>query len=105
EDLAGRARRIEEIVREELGSLVGRVVGELRGRGAMMALEFVKPGTLEPNPDAVKAVIASSFAQGVVLLSCGTYGNNIRLLPPLVIDEGLLREGLGVLRTAIEELS
>ena len=105
EDLAGRARRIEEVIREELGSLVGRVVGELRGRGAMMALEFVKPGTLEPNPDAVKAVIASSFAQGVVLLSCGTYGNNIRLLPPLVIDEGLLREGLGVLRTAIEELS
>ncbi|HSN43950.1 MAG TPA: 4-aminobutyrate--2-oxoglutarate transaminase, partial [Propionibacteriaceae bacterium] len=105
EDLFARARRIEEIIREELGSLVGGVVGELRGRGAMMALEFVKPDTLEPNPDAVKQVVASCFSHGVVILSCGTYGNNIRLLPPLVISDDLLREGLGVLRSAIEDLS
>lgn len=105
EDLNARARRVEEIIREELGPIVGGVVGELRGRGAMMALEFVRPGTLEPNPDAVRQVVASCFAQGVVILSCGTFGNNIRLLPPLVIGDELLREGLGILRGAIEALS
>ena len=99
--LLAAASRIEEIVAEELGPLVGGVVGELRGRGAMLALEFVVPGTLEPNPDAAKAVAASCLAQGVAILTCGTWGNVVRLLPPLVIGEDLLREGLRVLADAI----
>jgi len=99
--LLDRASRIEEIVRRELGGLVGGVVGELRGRGAMMALEFVVPGTKTPNPDAARAVAAACLAEGVLILTCGTFGNVVRLLPPLVIGDALLVDALGVLKWAI----
>lgn len=79
------------------------MVGELRGRGAMIALEFVKPGTTEPHPDAAKQIAARCLEQGVAILTCGTYGNIVRLLPPLVIDMDLLRDALGVFAGAIEE--
>ncbi|MFJ2659579.1 4-aminobutyrate--2-oxoglutarate transaminase [Arthrobacter koreensis] len=103
QDLAGRARRIEEItvprlrkVAEETG-----VIGEVRGRGAMLALELVKPGTKTPDAAAAKDVAAACLAEGVIILTCGTYGNVIRLLPPLVISEDLLSDGLDVLEAAI----
>ena len=73
--LLERARRIEDLVRRELEGLVCGAVGELRGRGAMLALEFVEPGTLRPNPDAARAVAASCLAEGVLVLTCGTFGN------------------------------
>ena len=103
QDLAGRARRIEEItvprmrkVAEETG-----VIGEVRGRGAMLALELVKPGTKTPDAAAAKEIAAACLAEGVIILTCGTYGNVIRLLPPLVISEELLSDGLDVLEAAI----
>ena len=102
--LLERARRIEDLVRRELEGLVGGAVGELRGRGAMLALEFVEPGTLRPNPDAARAVAASCLAEGVLVLTCGTFGNVVRLLPPLVIGEDLLTDALGVLAAAIRRL-
>lgn len=104
-NLADRALEIEKIINEELGSLAesSPIVGELRGRGAMMALEFVKPGSKEPNADAAKQIAAACLEQGVVILTCGTFGNNVRLLPPLVIDFDLLREGLRIFAKAIEE--
>ncbi|WP_270257140.1 4-aminobutyrate--2-oxoglutarate transaminase [Kocuria marina] len=104
-NLADRALEIENIIKEELGSLAesSPIVGELRGRGAMMALEFVKPGSKEPNADAAKQIAAACLEQGVVILTCGTFGNNVRLLPPLVIDFDLLREGLRICAKAIEE--
>lgn len=106
EDLNARAREIEGIIREVLEPVVAASehIGELRGRGAMMALEFVRPGTRTPDADAVKQVVARCMQQGVIILSCGTDGNNIRLLPPVVISEALLREGLAVLADAIGEL-
>ena len=102
-DLIARARRIEEIIREELAPLVEEtgIVGELRGRGAMMALEFVLPGGKEPNADAARAIAAECLTQGVIVLTCGTYGNIVRLLPPLVMSEELLRDGLTVLTQAV----
>ncbi len=106
-DLAGRARAIEAIVvprlaalAQELGGELGPI-GDVRGRGAMVAIELVKPGTTEPDPDATKAVAAACLAEGVLILTCGTHGNVIRLLPPLVIGEQLLGEGLDVLEAAI----
>ena len=100
--LLERARHIEGLIRQELGDLVGAgVLGELRGRGAMMALEFVKPGTSEPNPDAAKAVAGACLAEGVLILTCGTFGNIVRLLPPLVIGDDLLTDALGVLKKEI----
>ena len=105
-NLADRALEIEKIIKDELGSLAesSPIVGELRGRGAMMALEFVKPGSKEPNADAAKQIAAKCLEQGVVILTCGTFGNNVRLLPPLVIDFDLLREGLRIFSKAIEEV-
>jgi 4-aminobutyrate aminotransferase/(S)-3-amino-2-methylpropionate transaminase len=106
QDLAGRARAIEGIVvprftalQEELGG--SGIIGEVRGRGAMLAIEFVKPGTTTPNPEATKAIAAACLKEGVIILTCGTYGNVIRLLPPLVIGEELLLDGLDVLEGAI----
>ncbi|MCY1158804.1 MAG: gabT [Citricoccus sp.] len=106
-DLAARARAIEAIVvgrlralQEELGGTQGPI-GEIRGRGAMLAIELVKPGTTEPDPESTKAVAAACLAEGVLILTCGTYGNVIRLLPPLVIDEQLLQDGLDVLEAAL----
>ena len=98
-DLNGRARRIEEIVRPRLEALAGQagVIGDVRGRGAMLAMEFVKPGTTEPDAEIVQRIIAGCRAEGVVILGAGTYGNCIRLLPPLVIGEELLLEALDVL--------
>lgn len=102
-DLSGRARRIEEIVLDRLSALQKEtgIIGEVRGRGGMLAVEFVQPGTKEPNPVATKAIAASCLAEGVIILTCGTYGNVIRLLPPLVIGEELLNDGLDVLEAAI----
>ncbi|MFF0904605.1 UNVERIFIED_CONTAM: 4-aminobutyrate--2-oxoglutarate transaminase [Kocuria sp. CPCC 205316] len=102
-DLVTRARRVEEIIREELVPVAEEtgIVGEIRGRGAMMALEFVRPGGTEPDADAAKAIAAECLAQGVIILTCGTFGNIVRLLPPLVIGEELLRDGLQVLAQAV----
>lgn len=105
-DLADRAREIEGIVREELGPLVDALpeVAELRGRGAMVALEFVTADGA-PNAEFTAAVAATCKKEGVLILTCGIDGNVIRLLPSLTIPEALLRDGLGVLATAIKEVS
>ena len=76
-------------------------IGDIRGRGAMMAMELVKPGTTEPNADAAKRIVAACHRAGVVALSCGSFGNVLRLLPPLVIEPELLDDGLGVLADVI----
>ncbi|HEV3329301.1 MAG TPA: 4-aminobutyrate--2-oxoglutarate transaminase [Acidimicrobiales bacterium] len=106
DDLCARARWIESVVRPRLDALArtSPSIGDVRGRGAMLAVEFVQPGTTEPNPAAVKAVLASCHAEGVVAISCGTYGNVVRLLPPLSIAEPLLDDGLSVLESAIGAL-
>lgn len=110
EQLAARALEIETIVKtrfEALSAELGEntIIGEVRGRGAMLAFEFVEAGTAtttkKPHPAAVKAIVADALSQGVVLLSCGTYGNVVRLLPPLTITDELLNDGLDVLEAAI----
>ena len=102
--LLERARAIEAIIRPRLEALAGddSPIGEVRGRGAMMAMELVIPGTREPAPETARAIAAHCHAQGVLVLVCGTYGNVIRLLPPLVIDDDLLAEALGVVESAVE---
>jgi 4-aminobutyrate aminotransferase/(S)-3-amino-2-methylpropionate transaminase len=107
--LAGRARHIEELatgrLRELQAKLAGSgasVIGDIRGRGAMLAIELVRAGTKEPNPELTKNVVAACLDEGGILLPCGTYGNVIRLLPPLVITDELLIDGLDVLAAAIK---
>ncbi|MBF6063655.1 4-aminobutyrate--2-oxoglutarate transaminase [Nocardia terpenica] len=97
-DLCGRARAIEAAVLPRLRDLAAEtgVIGDVRGRGAMLAIELVREGG-EPDADLAKAVAAEAFSRGVVLLTCGSFGNVIRLLPPLVIGDDLLAEGIDVL--------
>ena len=71
----------------------------------MIAAELVKPGTLEPDAALAKALVAATGAMGVITLSCGTSGNVLRFLPPLVISDKLLNEGLDVLSEAFATVS
>jgi 4-aminobutyrate aminotransferase / (S)-3-amino-2-methylpropionate transaminase / 5-aminovalerate transaminase len=111
QDLSARARHIEEQVMGRLRKLAEEVgiIGDLRGRGAMLAMEFVKPGTgattKEPNPEATKEIAAACLQEGVIILTCGTYGNVVRLLPPLVIGDELLADALDVLEAAIRKVA
>ncbi|WP_334170409.1 4-aminobutyrate--2-oxoglutarate transaminase [Sinomonas sp.] len=110
QNLRGRAREIEATVKRRIGALrdelgADSIIGELRGRGAMLAIEFVKKGsaatTKQPDADATKRIAEHCLKEGVIILTCGTYGNVIRLLPPLVISDELLADGLDVLEAAI----
>jgi 4-aminobutyrate aminotransferase / (S)-3-amino-2-methylpropionate transaminase / 5-aminovalerate transaminase len=80
------------------------VIADVRGRGAMIAVELTKPGTLEPDPAATAAVASYCHKQGLLVLTCGTFGNVLRFLPPLVIGEDLLEEGLDILENAFASL-
>ncbi|MDR8414728.1 4-aminobutyrate--2-oxoglutarate transaminase [Nonomuraea sp. 3-1Str] len=106
EDLVAKARRIGEIMLPRLRSMQERfgVIGDVRGRGAMIAIELVRPGTKEPDPAAVAEVVRRCHAEGLLVLTAGTYGNVLRFLPPLVMPEHLLEEGLGILEKALAEL-
>jgi 4-aminobutyrate aminotransferase/(S)-3-amino-2-methylpropionate transaminase len=70
----------------------------------MMALEIVRPGTTEPDADSTRRIVQACHQAGVVALSCGSYGNVIRLLPPLIIDEALLEDGLGVMAESCQRI-
>jgi 4-aminobutyrate aminotransferase / (S)-3-amino-2-methylpropionate transaminase / 5-aminovalerate transaminase len=101
--LVKRARRIGEIMRPRLEALAERydVVGDVRGRGAMQAVELVMGrDDLTPNPTVVADVVRRCAADGVVVLTAGTFGNVLRFLPPLVIGEDLLLDALDVLDAA-----
>jgi len=103
--LLANAKVIEIIARSHLEPLLDSVavVAEVRGRGAMLAIEFADPITLAPRADVARAVAAACHSAGVLVLVCGTFGNVIRLLPPLVIGTDLLEDGLRVLTTAITQ--
>ena len=106
EDLPAAARRIGDIMLSRLRKLAEAhpVIGDVRGRGAMIAIELVKPGTLEPDADTTAKVAKACHAAGVLVLTCGTFGNVLRFLPPLVISEALLSDGLSVLEDSFAQL-
>ena len=97
-DFLERAVRLGEVLRARLDELAGRhaTIGEVRGLGPMLALELE-----ERTPERAKATVDAAFERGLLLLSCGLYGNVIRLLPPLTIGEEELDEGLDLLDQAL----
>jgi len=101
-DLVGRAREIGLAMRKRLDALAAEydVIAEVRGRGAMMAVELCRPGTTEPDAARTAAVAAYCHAHGVVTLTCGTWGNVFRFLPPLSIGDALLDEAFDVVAEA-----
>jgi 4-aminobutyrate aminotransferase/(S)-3-amino-2-methylpropionate transaminase len=100
--LIDRAREIGQLVTKRLVSLRGKDnrVGDVRGRGAMIAIELVRPGTEVPDPALARAVVTECHTARVIVLTCGTHGNVLRLLPPLTISDELLTDGLDVLEQA-----
>ena len=72
-------------------------IGDVRGRGAMLAVEIVKPGTREPDAALTGRISAGCHQAGLLTLTCGTFGNVLRFLPPLVMPDHLLEEALDVL--------
>ena len=106
ENLVARAKHIGEILGTSLRELAKKypVIGEVRGRGAMQAIELVEPGTKNPNTAAMGAVVKYCQSQGVLVLTAGTYSNVVRFLPPLVITDALLKDALSVLDDAFASL-
>ena len=102
QDLAGAARAIEDTMVPRLRAMQERTpaIGDVRGRGAMIAVEIVRPGTTEPDAALTAQVARLCHAEGVLVLTAGTYGNVLRFLPPLVIGQDLLNEALDVLEAA-----
>ena len=105
ENLVKRANELGLIMRQSLEAMKKKypIIGDVRGRGAMQALELVIPGSKDPNPAALTSVIKYCQQNGVLILSAGTYSNVIRLLPPLVMPEHLLKEALEVLEAGLAQ--
>ena len=104
--LLERAKHIEKLMKDKLGRIQADDdrIGDVRGRGAMIAVELVKSGTADPDPDLTKTLAAKAHSQGVLVLTCGTFGNILRFLPPLTISDDLLIEGLDVLAGILAEI-
>ncbi|GJJ20773.1 MULTISPECIES: 4-aminobutyrate--2-oxoglutarate transaminase [Mycolicibacterium] len=106
EQLVARAAQIGETMIGRLTAMAADDprIGDVRGRGAMIAIELVKPGTVEPDADLTKRIAAAAHAKGLVVLTCGTYGNVLRFLPPLSMPDHLLAEGLDILAETFGEI-
>lgn len=98
-DLNSKAKAIETVMYERLNAMKAKfpVIGDVRGRGAMIALEMIKPGSTDPNPEVTGAVAKACHGAGVVVLTAGTYGNVLRFLPALTMPHHLLNEALDVI--------
>ncbi|MBF4634355.1 4-aminobutyrate--2-oxoglutarate transaminase [Agreia pratensis] len=110
DNLLAEATRIGQTLVAGLEELASKydIIGDIRGIGAMIAIELVQPGagatTKEPNPKAVDAIVAYAASQGVLVLNAGTYGNIVRFLPSLAISDALLTDALGVIDDAMATL-
>jgi 4-aminobutyrate aminotransferase/(S)-3-amino-2-methylpropionate transaminase len=104
--LVARAGWIGDIMLPRLKALQKRhpAIGDVRGRGAMTALELVEPGTKNPDAKKTAAIAAACHAKGLLVLTAGTFGNVLRFLPPLVIPERLLAEALDILDETFAEV-
>ncbi|HWU59722.1 MAG TPA: 4-aminobutyrate--2-oxoglutarate transaminase [Microbacteriaceae bacterium] len=109
-NLLAEATRIESVLKPALTELQSRydVIGDVRGIGAMIAIELVQPGTGSttklPNPDAVNAIVSHAAQNGVLLLNAGTFGNVLRFLPSLAVSDTLLADALSVIDEALAAL-
>ena len=101
-----RAEQIGEILSGRLTAMQNNypVIGDVRGKGAMQAIELVRPGTMDPDPEATDAVMKHCHQNGVLVLNAGTYNNVLRFLPPLAISDELLHDALDVLAAGLAKL-
>ena len=101
-----RVKKISDYMTKRLGEMQSKFdpIGEFRGMGAMWAIELVKDhGTKEPAADIVKAVKESAFKKGLVILTCGTYGNVVRMHPSILMPEETMEQAMDILESSISE--
>src|SRR5699024_12768324 len=103
---AEKAKHIGEVITEHFTEVekADTRIGDIRGRAAMMAIEFVDPEAKEPLAKLVNELAVEARKQGVITLTAGTYGNVLRFLPPVVIGEDLLKEGLSVITDILADM-
>jgi 4-aminobutyrate aminotransferase/(S)-3-amino-2-methylpropionate transaminase len=101
-----RANAIEQILVSRLEAMKAKypMIAEVRGHGAMIAIELVEPGTLNPNKEATDKLVSHCHQNGVLVLNAGTFYNVIRFLPPLAISDTLLNDALDVLEAGLAAL-
>ncbi len=107
ENLVARSREVGNILVGRLQSLASRYaeIGEVRGLGAMVAIEFFKGGDLsQPDSAIAGKILEMARDKGLILLSCGTYGNVVRILVPLTVPDRQLEQGLDILEECVSEL-
>lgn len=104
--LLERATEIGELITDRLVKLQAKYpeIGDIRGRGAMIAAEFVKRDSIDPNTELVKELAAYAAKNGVLVLTTGTFGNVLRFLPPLTISDELLNDGFDVIEAGLAEI-
>jgi 4-aminobutyrate aminotransferase/(S)-3-amino-2-methylpropionate transaminase len=104
--LFAEAQRVEKVLGGGLRKLQEKypIIGDVRGKGAMLAIELVHPGTKDPYPEAVSKVIAYGAQHGLLLLSAGSYYNVLRFLPAVTTSDALLEDALSVLDEAFATL-
>jgi 4-aminobutyrate aminotransferase/(S)-3-amino-2-methylpropionate transaminase len=107
QNLIKRANELGKIMVDALNAMKAKypVIGEVRGRGAMIAIELVKPGSKEPNGDVLGKVVKYAQQKGVLFLTAGTYGNVLRFLPPLVISDDLVKDAMSILDEAFANVN
>jgi len=107
DDLLGTAREVERMLVDRIGDWADRfpVVGEVRGKGAMFGVELVKPGTREPHPEALSAVLEHATTHGVIPLDAGSWDSVLRIMPSVVISAELIDDAAGVLEEALGRVS
>jgi 4-aminobutyrate aminotransferase len=108
EKLCERANAIGKIILDRCSELKAKsnlnCVGDVRGLGAMCAIELVKnAASAEPAPELTKSLMQVANEKGLILLSCGTYGNVIRFLVPLTASDALVREGMDIFESSLTE--
>jgi 4-aminobutyrate aminotransferase len=108
EKLCDRANAIGRIILDHCNQLKARsnlnCVGDVRGLGAMCAIELVKDtASAEPAPQLTQALMKIANENGLILLSCGTYGNVIRFLVPLTASDDLVRDGMDIFEASLTE--
>ena len=104
--LLARATEIGELMMDRLGRLQAEDdrIGDVRGRGAMIAIELVRSGTADPDPELTRTLVTRAHSAGVIVLACGSHSNVLRFLPPLTITNDLLVEGIDVLAEILADL-
>ncbi len=103
ENLLENARAQGAYILEALRQLQAEspIVGDVRGVGLMIAMEFVRPGSREPNPEAVRRILQRALEDGLLLYPCGHWTQTIRLIPPLTVNRAQVEEGLEIFRQAV----